>query len=54
MDIMVGMLLIIRKGENIPCDGILMHSEEEHVYVETKNLDGETNYKRKYVHGCIK
>lgn len=33
MNIMVGMLLVIRKGEYIPCDGILMHSEEEHVYV---------------------
>lgn len=39
-NIRVGMILIIQKGDNIPCDGILMKSMEEHVYVSTKNLDG--------------
>jgi P-type E1-E2 ATPase len=49
MDVKVGNYLIIRSDENIPADMVIIStSEPEQVcFVETKNLDGETNLKVK-------
>ena len=42
----------VREGENFPCDLILVHSSlpKGISFVETKNLDGETNLKQKNAH----
>jgi magnesium-transporting ATPase (P-type) len=49
MDVKVGHYLIVRSDENIPADLVIIStSEPESVcFVETKNLDGETNLKVK-------
>ena len=52
----VGCLVKVREGENFPCDLILVQSSlpKGISFVETKNLDGETNLKQKNVHEeCI-
>lgn len=50
----MGMIILAKKGDSVPCDGILLYCGEEYAYVETKSLDGETNLKRKHVHPIIK
>ena len=48
---------MIRIGEDepIPCDCALVRASDPKgcIYIETKNLDGETNLKNKYVHKDI-
>ena len=49
---MTGNLLLIRKDESIPADVVLLSSfnEEGLAFVETAELDGETNLKIKVLH----
>ena len=48
-DIQVGCLVKVHENENFPCDLILIESDlpRSISFVETKNLDGETNLKQK-------
>lgn len=48
-DIHVGMILKIKEDEFFPADVILLNSSTSKgiCYIETKNLDGETNLKHK-------
>ena len=48
----VGCLVKVLEGENFPCDLILVQSSlpKGISFVETKNLDGETNLKQKNAH----
>ena len=47
--IKVGEIILIKEGENVPCDIILIDSNlnDGLCYVETSNLDGEKNLKNK-------
>ena len=49
-DIRVGNIVKVYRDEAIPADMILLNSQDQKgaCYVETKNLDGETNLKVKY------
>ncbi|GFH12108.1 phospholipid-transporting ATPase [Haematococcus lacustris] len=49
MDVRVGEIIIIHKDEYVPADVLFLSSEQEEgtCYVETMNLDGETNLKIK-------
>ena len=46
---MVGQVIKIHKNEFIPADIVILHTSNPKgtCYVETKNLDGETNLKMK-------
>ena len=48
---MVGNIIKINNNEMIPADVVLLFSvnNEGQCYIETKNLDGETNLKTKKV-----
>lgn len=48
-DLKVGDVIKIKDGENVPVDMILVKSSDKQrvCYIETKNLDGETNLKEK-------
>ena len=52
MDIQVGDILKVLKDENFPSDILLLSSSDLKglAYIETKNLDGETNLKHKQSH----
>jgi phospholipid-transporting ATPase len=47
-----GNIVRVNEDDMIPCDIVLVRSSDEKgvLYIETKNLDGETNLKNKYVH----
>ena len=49
--IRVGNVVKIHKNESIPCDMVLLKSSHKDglVFIETKNLDGETSLKQKNV-----
>ncbi|CAI8502453.1 unnamed protein product [Pichia kudriavzevii] len=53
-NVMVGDILRIRKNEEIPSDVLLLKSSNQNnvCYIETKNLDGETNLKTKQAMDC--
>ena len=48
-DLKVGQLVMVEKDDPIPADILILQSsnEEGQVYVDTMNLDGETNLKEK-------
>ncbi|EGR28204.1 phospholipid-translocating p-type flippase family protein, putative [Ichthyophthirius multifiliis] len=52
-NIRIGHIIKVRNNEQIPSDMILLYSSQQHqkgiCYIETKNLDGETNLKTKEV-----
>lgn len=47
-DISVGDIVLVRKGQQFPCDLVLLYSSQQGgvAYVSTANLDGESNLKR--------
>lgn len=47
----VGDLIRVEKNDFFPCDVLLINTSEPKgvCYIETKNLDGETNLKQKNV-----
>ena len=51
-DIRPGDVVKVLSEQQIPADLVLLHSSEVkgNLYIETKNLDGETNLKTKQVH----
>ncbi|RLN67268.1 hypothetical protein BBJ28_00014759 [Nothophytophthora sp. Chile5] len=55
-DIEVGDLLILKDGDDVPADCILLATSraDGRCYVETANLDGETNLKIRSVAKCTK
>jgi phospholipid-translocating ATPase len=44
----VGDVILVRKDTEFPADLLLISAPKEIVYVDTMNLDGETNLKEKY------
>ena len=48
-DIKVGMLVKVKEDEFFPCDMYILNSSLKKglCFIETKNLDGETNLKHK-------
>ena len=55
-NIMVGSIIKIKNDQTVPCDIVIINTSEPKglCYVETKNLDGETNLKNKQAHkSCV-
>merc|ERR1712194_546169 len=42
-----GSIFKVKEGEQLPCDGLILAASKEQCFVETANLDGETNLKKK-------
>jgi magnesium-transporting ATPase (P-type) len=40
---------MVKKDQEFPTDLLLLYGTKEIVYVDTMNLDGETNLKEKFV-----
>ncbi|KAH7433506.1 hypothetical protein KP509_07G072400 [Ceratopteris richardii] len=51
-DVMVGEVLKVQADETIPCDIVLLRTSDPNgvAYVQTMNLDGESNLKTRYAH----
>lgn len=54
-DIRVGQIIKVRENEYFPCDMLLLNTSlpKGLCYIETKNLDGETNLKHKQAEKSI-
>lgn len=48
-DIKVGDIIQVDKDKEFPADLLLVNALKEIVFVDTMNLDGETNLKEKYI-----
>ncbi|CDW89464.1 p-type atpase [Stylonychia lemnae] len=48
-NVKIGDILLVNKDMEFPADLLLLNSQKDIVYVDTMNLDGETNLKEKYV-----
>lgn len=50
-EVKVGDIVMVEKDKEFPADMVLLHASQKKdiVYVDTMNLDGETNLKEKYV-----
>src|SRR5690606_38679662 len=46
-DIKLGDIVRVSKDESFPCDMMFIYSRHEVIFVDTMNLDGETNLKPK-------
>ena len=44
-DIHIGDIIEINKGERVPCDILILCSNDKNIYVKTDQLDGETDWK---------
>jgi len=45
----VGDIVRVNKDTEFPTDMLLVYAQKDIVYVDTMNLDGETNLKEKYL-----
>lgn len=55
-NIHIGMVLKISNNQQIPCDMLILQQKhnDRNIYIETKNLDGETNLKFKTLNNKLK
>ena len=55
LDVQVGCIVKVRENQFFPCDMVMISSSllKGIAYVETKNLDGETNLKHKQANKSI-
>ncbi len=48
-ELKIGDIVMVKKDQEFPSDMLLLYGAKEIIYVDTMNLDGETNLKEKFV-----